>query len=109
MHMAMLLSSTLTPTVAIGPPSAGIQAQVVDGDCKSARGSARHESQNAQPTAATIALMLTVAAAVARRRSGGMSASRRKLKNGSPSTASAIIAEPTFTLMLAGGSSAQQV
>ena len=29
--MAMLASSTITPTVAIGPPSAGIHAHVVDG------------------------------------------------------------------------------
>src|SRR5215510_935413 len=99
MHMAMLFSSTITPTVAIGPASAGSHVHVVDGVCSSARGTARHESQNALPTAATMKVMDVVAAATAERRSGRTRARSRKLASGSASTSSATMDEPTFMLI----------
>src|SRR2546428_2274692 len=99
MHMAMLISSTITPTVAMGPPSAGIHDHVVDGDCSGTRRTACHESQKAAPTAATIAVMLTVAAASAERRSGGSTGSSRKLTARSASTSSAPPAQPNLTLL----------
>src|SRR3989442_14141010 len=97
MHMAMLISSTITPTVAMGPPSAGIHDHVVDGDCSGTRRTACHESQKAAPTAATIAVMLTVAAGSAQRRSGGSTGSSRKPTAGRGRTSNAATGEATVT------------
>jgi hypothetical protein len=56
--MVRLRSSTITPTVAIGPPSPGSHAQVVEGDCVGSRGTALRKSRMAATSAPAMAVML---------------------------------------------------
>src|SRR5881628_366315 len=80
--MALLSGSTRRPTVAIGPPSAGIHAHVVSLTKPSA------QTVSAAPNASAIAPIDTRPARGPTRRSGATTARRTKVTKGSPRTSS---------------------
>src|SRR2546428_12047196 len=80
--MALLSGSTRRPTVAIGPPSAGIHAHVVSLTKPSV------QTVSAAPNASAIAPIDTRPARGPTRRSGATTARRTKAAKGSPRTSS---------------------
>src|SRR5882672_3509654 len=78
--MALLSGSTRRPTVAIGPPSAGIHAHVVSAT------KAPRQTASAAANASSIAPIDTSAAREPARRSGATTASRTKATKGIPRT-----------------------
>src|SRR3989442_12073313 len=78
--MALLSGSTRRPTVAIGPPSAGIHAHVVSAT------KAPRQTASAAANASSIAPIDTSAAGEPARRSGATTASRTKATKGIPRT-----------------------
>src|SRR2546425_12542243 len=78
--MALLSGSTRRPTVAIGPPSAGIHAHVVSAT------KAPRQTASAAANASSVAPIDTSAAGEPARRSGATTASRTKATKGIPRT-----------------------